>query len=389
MYQKKLFFTALLVLFVFAITGCGGQAAKPPETIKIGNAVALTGGNATWGISENNALKMEIEKINAAGGVLGKKLELIAYDTKADQAEAVNVTKRLIGDKVVAIIGPGQSGVAIAMSSVTEPAGIPFIGTSATNPKVTVDPQTNKVRKTAFRTCFIDPFQGTVAAQFALKDLNAKTAAVLFDVGSDYSQGLKQFFTEAFVKGGGTIVAEEAFRSEELDYRAILGKIKAKNPDVLFIPTMQKEAGMAMKQAKDLGMTCKFVGGDGWASKELVELGGAATEGSYYVNITSLEDPAIVKWVADYKAKFNATPVMPNPVMAVDALQAIVKAMEVTKSTEPAKIIEQLEKTKDLPVLTGILTIDPATHNPLNKPAVIETVKNGQFVFHKRFVTTD
>lgn len=384
---KKVLVSVLILVLALSLTACGGQ--KADETIKIGNAVALTGGNATWGISENNALKMEVEKINAAGGVLGKNIELIAYDTKADQAEAVNVTKRLIGDKVVAIIGPGQSGVAIAMTSVTEPAGVPFIATSATNPKVTIDDQTNKVRKTAFRTCFIDPFQGKVAAQFALKDLNAKTAAVLFDVGSDYSQGLKQYFVDAFNAGGGKVLAEEAFRSEELDYRAILGKIKAVNPDVLFIPTMQKEAGMAMKQARDLGLTCTFLGGDGWASKELVELGGSATEGSYYVNITSLADPSIKSWVEAYTAKFGITPVMPNPVLAIDALQAVVEAIKKSNSTEPAKIIEQLEKTKDLTVLTGTLTIDPATHNPLNKPAVIETVKGGQFVFHKKFVTTD
>lgn len=374
-------------MFAVSMIGCSGGASK--ETIKIGHAVALTGGSAMWGQAEKNALDMEIEKINAAGGVLGKKLELVAYDTKADQAEAVNVTKRLIGDKVCAIIGPGQSGVAIAMTSVTEPAGVPFVGTTATNPKVTMDDATNKVRKTAFRACFIDPFQGAVAAQFALKDLNAKTAAVLIDVGSDYSQGLKQYFVEAFIKGGGTVVAEEAFRTDELDYRAILGKIKEKNPDVLFIPTMQKEAGMAMKQARDLGLTCKFLGGDGWASPELIQLGGPATEGSYYVNLASLSDPQIQDWIKAYKAKYNIDPTMPNPVLAVDALLAIVDAIKQAKSTDSAKIIEQLEKTKDLQVLSGKLTIDPATHNPLNKPAVIEGVKGGQFVFVKRFITAD
>ncbi|MGE5653534.1 MAG: ABC transporter substrate-binding protein [Bacillota bacterium] len=393
--MKRTLVACLALVFLFTMVACQPAASNTPspapatQTIKIGNAVALTGGNATWGISENNALKMEIEKINAAGGVLGQKLELVAYDTKADQAEAVNVTKRLIGDKVVAIIGPGQSGVAIAMGSVTEPAGIPFIATSASNPKVTINPQTNAVLKTAFRTCFIDPFQGKVAAQFALKELGAKTAAILFDVGSDYSQGLKQYFTEAFEKAGGKIVAAEAFRSEELDYRAILGKIKTTNPDVLFIPTMQKEAGLAMKQARDLGMTAKFLGGDGWASKELIELGGPATEGAFYVNIASVEDPTIKTWVDEYKGKFNAMPVMPNPVMAVDGLRAVVHAIKQANSTEPAKIIEQLEKIKELPVLSGKLTIEASSHNPLNKPAVIETVKNGQFVFHKSYTTVD
>lgn len=384
--KRKLVALCLILAFVLAVSGC---TSKAPETIKIGHAVALTGGSAMWGQAEKNALDMEIEKINAAGGVLGKKLQLIAYDTKADQAEAVNVTKRLIGDKVAAIIGPGQSGVAIAMTSVTEPAGVPFIGTTATNPKVTMDDKTNKVRKTAFRTCFIDPFQGKVAAQFALKDLKATKAAVLYDVGSDYSQGLRQYFVEAFKNGGGEIVADEAFRSEELDYRAILGKIKEKQPDVLFIPTMQKEAAMAMKQAKDLGMDVKFMGGDGWASPDLIELGGSATEGAYFVNLASLADPGIQEWIKNYKAKYNIDPVMPNPVMAVDGLLAVVEAIKKANSAESAKIVEQLAKMKDVQVLTGKLTIDPETHNPLNKPAVIETIKDGKFQFHSRFVTTD
>ena len=385
--KRKVLILCILLAFVFTVAGCGQKA---PQTIKIGHAVALTGGSSMWGQAEKNALDMEIAKINEKGGVLGKKIELIAYDTKADQTEAVNVTKRMIGDGVVAIIGPGQSGVSIAMTSVTEPAGIPFLATTATNPKVTVDDKTGKVRKTAFRTCFIDPFQGKVAAQFALKELKATKAAVLFDIGSDYSQGLRQFFVEAFKKGGGEIVAEEAFRSEELDYRAILGKIKEKQPEVLFIPTMQKEAAMAMKQARDLGMTnVTFLGGDGWASPDLITLGGSATEGAYYVNLASLEDPGIQEWIKAYKEKYKMDPVMPNPVMAVDGLMAVVEAIKRANSTEPAKIIAELEKMKDVPVLTGKLTIDPNTHNPLNKPAVIEKIKDGKFVFHARFVTTD
>ncbi|KYZ76180.1 ABC transporter substrate-binding protein [Anaerosporomusa subterranea] len=379
---------ALAILAVFALTlvGCGG--AKQEDVIKIGHAVALTGDSSMWGIAEKNALEMEIAKINAAGGVLGKKLQLIAYDTRADATEAVNVTKRLVSqDKVAAIIGPGQSGVAIAMSSVTEPGKVPMIGTTPTNPKVTVDDKTNQVRKYSFRTCFIDPFQGTVAAQFATKELKAKTAAVVYDVGSDYSSWLGKYFIEEFTKQGGTIANNEAFRSGELDFRAILGKVKQANPDVIFIPTMQKEAALVMKQARDLGITAKFLGGDGWGSPDLITLGGSAVEGSYFVNLASLDDPDIQKWIADYKAKYNQEPVLPNPVMAVDGLLAVVDAIKKANSADPVKIAEQLEKTKDLPVLTGKLTIDPKTHNPLNKPAVMQEVKGGKFVFKSKVVT--
>lgn len=381
---KKVCIVLLIVSLVFPFFGCAGKTsgASKNDPIKIGHEVALTGGSALWGQSEKNALEMEVEKINAAGGVLGRQIELVPYDNKADQAEGVNVAKRLIADGVIAIIGPAQSGVGIAASSITEEAKIPMVGTTPTNPKFTVNDD-GSVKSYTFRTCFIDPYQGQVAATFALDTLKVTKAAILMDVGSDYSQGLSQYFRETFTAKGGQIVADEAFRSEELDYRAQLGKIKESGAELLFIPTMQKEAGLAMKQARDLGLTCQFMGGDGWASKELVELGGAATEGSFYVNIASLEDPAIKEWVAEYTQKYNTAPVMPNPVLAVDALRMIVKSIEATNSTDPVKLAEYMSTIKDMPVLTGTLNIDPNTHNPLHKPAVIETVKDGQFTFYQ------
>ena len=381
--------TLVAMLLVAAmVAGCGGSEPKAADVIKIGHAVALTGDSSMWGQAEKNALEMEIEKINKAGGVLGKKLQLIAYDTRADATEAVNVTKRLVSqDKVSAIIGPGQSGVAIAMTSVTEPGKVPFLATTATNPKVTVDDKTNKVRDYAFRTCFIDPFQGTVAAQFAVKELKAKSAAVIYDVGSDYSAFLGKYFVEEFNKQKGSIVANEAFRSNELDFRAILGKVKQTNPDVVFVPTMQKEAALILKQARDLGITAKFVGGDGWGSPDIVTLGGSAVEGSFFVNLASNDDPDIQNFIKDYKAKFNQEPVLPNPVMAIDGLMAVVEAIKKANSTDPVKITEQLVKIKDLQVLTGKLTIDPVTHNPLNKPAVIQEIKGGKFIFKTKVVT--
>lgn len=386
MSKKLLAVILVLAMLTMLISGCGSTATKE-EVVKIGNAVALTGDNSVWGLSEKNALEMEIAKINEKGGVLGKKLQLIAYDTRGDATEGVNATKRLVGDGVCAIIGPGQSGVAIAMSSVTEPGKVPFLATSATNPKVTIDEKTGNVRKYSFRTCFIDPFQGTVAAQFAAKELGIKTAAIIYDVGSDYSSWLGKYFIEEFEKQGGKVVSNEAFRSGELDFRAVLGKIKETKPEILFIPTMQKEASLIMKQAADLGIKTQFIGGDGWASPDLVTLGGSAVEGSYFVNIASLDDPDIQGFIKDYKAKYNEEPVMPNPVMAIDALYAIIDAIKVTNGTDPVKIAEQLEKTKDLQVLSGKLTIDPTNHNPLNKPAIIQKVVDGKFILFKKYVT--
>ena len=400
--KKRSYLITMLLLVAFTasifLTACGGQKPSEPspqgeskpevkEPIKIGHEVALTGDASMWGQSEKNALEMEIEKINAAGGVDGRPLQLISYDNRADSIEAVNVAKRLIEqDKVVAILGPAQSGVAIALSSVTEEKKVPFIGTTPTNPLVTV-PEDGKVKKYAFRTCFIDPFQGTVAAQFALDKLNAKTAAILYDVGSDYSSWLSKYFEEAFTDKTGEIVGKEAFRSGELDYRAMLGKLKQQEPDVIFIPTAQKEAALAAKQARDLGIKAVLMGGDNWGSPDLITLGGSAIEGGYFVNLASLEDPNIQGFVKEYKAKFNAEPVMPNPVMAIDGLYMLVDAIKRAGTTDGPALAEAMENTKDLQVLTGILTIDPATHNPLNKPAVIQQVKDGDFIFVETYVT--
>ena len=372
---------AMLIMLSACAGGPGGKGSGA-NPILIGHEVSLTGSAALWGESESNALDMEIERINAAGGVLGRPLKVIRYDNKADQTEAVNVANRLIGDKVVAIVGPAQSGTTIAATSVTEPAKIVMVATSATNTKVTVD-EDGKLHPYNFRTAFIDPYQGKVAARFALDDLKATKAAILRDIGSDYSQGLSEIFKDNFTAGGGQIVSDEAFRSEELDYRAQLGKIKESGAELVFMPTAQKEGGLAMKQARELGLECSFLGTDNWASIELVELGGAATEGCFFVNIASQEDPVLKDWVTEYKEKWKKDPVMPNPVLAVDAIRMIVAAIEATQSTDGTKMAEYMSTMKGVPVLTGILNVDPETHNPLGKPAVIETVKDGKFVFYK------
>ena len=378
--MNKILNLALLPLLALGVAATRAEAAAP---IKIGQVVVLTGADAPWGIPENNALKDEVARINAAGGLLGRNIELTAYDYKSDQLEAVNIAKRLIGEGVCAIVGPGSSGPAIAMTAVTEAAGIPMVATSATNPKVTFNFDTKKPIKTAFRACFIDPFQGSVAARFITADLKAKKCAVIFDVGSDYSQGLDQYFRESLAKFGGTVVAREGYRSGEMDFRAILGKIKTAKPEVIYLPTDMAQAAMVMKQGRSLGIKATFVSADSCHTPDLIPLAGPASEGCYFTNLTSLEDPATKTWIGDYKKKYGAEPILPNCVMAVDAMRAIAAAITKGKSAEPAKIIENLAHLKGVPVLTGMLTIDPATHNPINKPCVVETVKGGKITFVK------
>lgn len=383
--KKSYLLIGTLLLFVLAGTAF---AADP---IRIGHTVSLTGGASMWGQSEANALDMLVKKINAGGGVLGRQIEFVRYDNRNDAVESVNVAKRLVSDGVVAVIGPAQSGNSIATAPVLERAQIPMVVTTATNPYVTMDQRSGKVRPYAFRPCFIDPFQGTVAARFAVTDLKATKGAILYDVGSDYGQWLAKYFEEAFVEKGGKIVAKEAFRTDELDYRAQLGKMKDLAPDVIFIPTSQKEAAMAAKQARDLGLTAVLLGTDNWGSPDLIELGGSAIDGGYFVNLADLADPDIQDFVAEYKALYGDEPVLPNPVMAQDALLMIVEALKTAGSTDGEKLAAALANLKDLKVTSGVLTVNPEDHNPLDKPAVIQQVDvpNKTFKFVKKYISVE
>ncbi|MDR1875672.1 MAG: ABC transporter substrate-binding protein [Synergistaceae bacterium] len=370
----SLFRVLSVLVLVVAGLSVGAGVASAAGALKIGHTVSLTGGASMWGQSEANALDMLVKKINAEGGILGRPVEIVRYDNRADAIESVNVARRLASDGVIAVIGPAQSGNSIATAPVLERAEIPMIVTTATNPYVTVDQRTNAVRPYAFRPCFIDPFQGTVAARFAVDRLSAKKAAILYDVGSDYGQWLSKYFEDAFVARGGAVVAKEAFRSEELDYRAQLGKIKELAPDVLFIPTPQKEAAMAARQARDLGIGAILLGTDNWGSPDLIDLGGEAVDGAYFVNLADLDDPDIRDFVAEYRQTFGVDPVLPNPIMAQDALIMIAEAAKAAGAVEGPKLAAALANLKDIKVTSGALTVDPANHNPLNKPAVIQKV---------------
>lgn len=370
-----------IIVILFVMLFCSFAFADE-DTIKIGANVSLTGPSSMWGISELNALKMTAEKINQEGGVLGKKIEIISYDNRAFPPEAVIVNQRLIArDHVAAIIGLGQSGTFIAARTVAEEGKTPQIGTTPTNPFATVT-EDGKVFEYAFRVCFIDPFQGKVAANFAYQELGARVAAIVYDVGSDYSAWLAQYFMDNFRALGGKVIKKEAFRSGELDFRAILGKIKPFPIDILYVPTMQKEGGLIAKQARELGITVPLMGGDGLASPDLITIGGKATEGIYFTNIADLADPALTEWVEEYREVYKTDPVLPNPVMAVDALYVVVDAIKRTGTTDGPALAKAIENTKNLKVLTtDSFSMDPLTHNPLNRPAVINVVKDGKFTF--------
>lgn len=385
--KKRALSLLLLFVMIFSVitTGCSKNEKEKTENenvIKVGWMGSLTGDQAVWGQCELNAVKMIFDDINKKGGVLGKKLEVIGYDTKGDAQEAVNVAKRLTGqDKVVAILGPNTSGTAIPISPVLEQAKVADIATVATNPKVTV--VDGKVKPYNFRVCFIDPYQGAVAAGFAADELKAKNAAILYDVSDDYSQGLSEFFEETFVKKGGKIVAKEAFKTGDVDFRPQLSKIKSANPDVIFMPFVYKEVALSSNQARELGITATLMGGDTWPSEQLITMAKNAVEGSYIVNQVNYDDPDVQDLKNEYKEKYNKNMEI-NGYLVHDAIMMLVDAMERAGEADSEKIAKALETT-DIVGITGKIKVGKDTHNPEGKEAAIVKLVNGEYVFQKKY----
>ena len=371
--------TLMSVVLTAAVAGCGSSSSKE---IKIGLLNEMTGGNATIGTAAANGDKLAIKEINANGGLLGKQIKAVVADNKSEPSEAANaMTKLLTQDRVVAVTGTFSSSNAIAAASVAEANKIPYLVAGATNPKVTVDEKTKNVKKYIYRVCFIDPFQGTVAANFAAKDLKVKKAAMLVDNSSDYSKGLAEFFEAAFKKEGGEIVANEAYLQKDTDFKATLTKIKSKGADILYVPGYYEEVGKIVKQAREMGITVPIIGADGWDSPKLVEIASvAALNNTYFTNHYSVEDtsPKAQAFVKAYSKEYGQKPEA-LAVLGYDAVYVLADAIKRANSTDSAKIIEALAATKDFPAISGITTINK-THDA-DKNAVVIEMKDGKQVF--------
>ena len=383
--SKKLFtFISVLLIFTMIITACSSKGTSADEeTIKIGWIGSLTGDQAVWGTCESNTVKMLIEDVNASGGILGKQVEGIYYDTKGDATEAVNATKRLITqDGVCAILGPNASGQAISISSVLEQYKVPDISTVGTNPKVTVNDD-GSVKEFNFRACFIDPYQGAVAAGYAYDRLGLRNAAVLYDVASDYSQGFTEFFEKTFTEKGGKVVAKEGFKGGDQDFRPQLSKINGENPDMILMPYYYKEVALSANQARELGIDAVLIGGDGWPSEQLMTMAADAIEGSYIVNHLDFNDPEVKPLQEKYSAKYNL-PMELNGYMAHDAFLLLQAAIEDAKSADPVKITESLTKVT-VQGVTGTIKISPEDHNPIGKEAAIVKIESADYIFQEKY----
>lgn len=363
-------------LLTAALTGCGGE--KSADSIKVGADLEMTGGSATYGISSKNAIELAFKEINEKGGVNGKKLELVVADNKSEAAEATNAMQKLVSqDKVVAVIGPNLSSSVIAASAINNGSKVLDITPMGTNPNITVDPATGKTKEFNYRTCFIDPFQGTVMATFAKDSLNVQNAAVLIDNSSDYAKGLAQFFKENFVGGGGTITAEESYLQKDTDFKATLTKIKASNPDFLYVPGYYQEVGLIVKQARELGMTMPIAGGDGWDSAKLPEIAGAAAlNNTYFSSLYSPDDASDINknFVAAYEKAYGQKPDV-FAALSYDSALLVAEAIKNAGSEDPAKISEAMAKINGFNGVSGSVTFD-AQHNPV-KSAVILEYKDG------------
>lgn len=359
MRRLSLFFVLSSVLIAQGCT-CSqksGPSANDSE-IRIGQFGSMTGGEATFGQSTDKGIRLAIDAQNAAGGIKGKTIHLITEDNQGKPEEAAAVVKKLISqDHVIAVLGEVASTRSLAAAPIAQQFKIPMVSPSSTNPKVT------QIGDYIFRVCFIDPFQGPVMARFAHDTLKLERVAVLKDLKSDYSFGLTEFFEKKFKELGGQIVSEQTFQTGDSDFKAQLTEIRGTNPQAIFIPAYYTEVGLIARQARELGIKAVLLGGDGWDSPKLFEIGQNAVQGAYFSTHYASEspNPATQKFIADFKAKFNS---VPDGLAAsgYDAARILIAAMERVVDggapLTPAAIRDELAKTKDFDGATGKITIN-------------------------------
>lgn len=385
---------ALLMMASFVV-GCGADTngdsnetsnggSSEADTIKVGLNYELSGNVASYGTDLSDGVEMALEEINAAGGLLGKQIEVIKMDNTSDSAEAANISTRLITrENVVTILGPATSGNTKGAIPPANQNGIPLVSASATADDVTVDSNGN-VREYIFKTCFSDSYQGITMANFAFDDLGKTNAAILFENTSDYSIGITENFKELFTDLGASIVAEEAYQSKETDFRAVLTNIKAANPDVLLVPGYYEEVGLIIRQARELGIDVPVLGGDGYDSPNIVELAGEeALNDVYYSNHYSPMDtsPEVVAFREAFTAKFNKEAGAFHA-MGYDLGYFFADAVERAGEATPDKIRDAMASTVDFKGITGTLSIDEF-HNPVKAVTILELV-DGEPTFLKK-----
>jgi branched-chain amino acid transport system substrate-binding protein len=361
-----------LVLSVLIAAGCNKGG---PDKILIGNFGSLTGTEATFGVSTRDGITLAMEEWNKNGGVLGKQIELKAYDNQGKPEEArLSVEKLINVDNVVAVLGEVASTRSLAGAPVAQQNKVPMITPSSTNPMVT------QKGDYIFRVCFIDPFQGEVIAKFAYNSKKFRKAAILRDSKSDYSMGLSKYFENKFTSLGGTIVADEKYTSGDSDFKAQLTNLKSKHPEFIYVPGYYTEVVLIARQARELGINVPLMGGDGWDSSVLKEIGGQAVEGNYFSNHYTVEDPRpeVQNFIKNYKARFGTVPDS-LAALAYDSANVLFDSIKRAGSVEGPKLRDAIAATKDFHGVTGVITLNE--HRDAVKSAVVLEVKDGKFKY--------
>ncbi len=368
---------AAVVIACGSLVGCGGQKSNE---VLIGHIAPLTGDIKTFGESSRNGFLVAIEEANQAGGVLGKPIRTVVTDDKNDPTEAANAAQKLINqDGVHLIVGSISSKCSIPISEIAQSNGVVMISPASTNPKVTIREDGSR-KPFVFRACFTDGFQGAAASRIALDEMHVRRAAILYDVGNDYVKGLAEFFRDSFAKGGGEVVLYESYAKDDVDFSALLTKIKAANPDLLFLPDYYNKVGLIAKQARQMGIAAPLLGGDGWDSPDMVKIAGAAIEGGCFTNHYAADDPRpeVQTWVQKYEAKYHAKPDA-LATLAYDATLLMLEAIRRAGDTDPVKVKDAMAAMQDFPTVSGSVTFD-RDGNPVKNVAVLE-YKNGQQTF--------
>lgn len=378
------------IVLALLLAGCAGTGK---DELVVGEYGSLTGNDATFGQSTKDGAELAYSELQAQkqGRIGGLPVRFVVEDDQGRPEEAATVVQKLINqDRVIAVIGEVASSRSLAAAPICQAAGVPMISPSSTNPAVT------EKGDYIFRMCFIDPFQGTVMARFAGDSLHLKRVAILKDVKNDYSVGLAQFFTEAFTHTGGQIVVETAYSAGDQDFRSQLTAIKAKNPQAIFVPGYYTEVGLIARQARELGITVPILGGDGWESEQLLNIGGAALNGSYYSNHFAVDnpDPHLQDFLRRYKAKFGKESDAIGG-LAYDAASVLFQSLDKLAQQDPdtfkglasskagtsarkaaeKKLRDIIATTTRFPGVTGTITLDE--HRNASKPAVVIAIRNG------------
>lgn len=374
-----------LIALCAGITGCG-ESSAPTNMIRIGANFEMTGDNAGMGQSAANGARLAIKELNARGGINGKTVQLNLADNRSNAAEAANAAQKLIvQDKVHALLAPVSTPALVAAAAVSEEYKVPSVVIASSHPQVTLDPATKKVRNFHFRTAMRGEDQGLVAATFAAETLKAKTASVFTEITSEYSKAAARMFEEVFVKKGGTIASRESYSTNDTDFKPAITRIKLSGAQVVFVPGEYQETGIIVRQSREMSLAVPIMGGEGWNSGKLQEIGTTkALNNTYFIGHFSADDknPAVSSFVKNYQTEFQSMPDKYSA-LAYDSVMLIAEAMKRAGTEDPAKVRDELSRTKNVSAVTGKISLNDK-HDPIRSAVIIE-MKDGKQLFREKF----